>query len=68
MESPDFVSDYRKWFRERAPKLDPDATGIGWNEYRAGPYLLAEDLHPTAWTGQRAVEFIDRHDGRTRCS
>ena len=62
VESPDFVSDYRLWFRERAPKLDPDATGIGWNEHRAGTYLLAEDLHPTAWTGQRAVEFIDRYD------
>jgi arylsulfatase len=63
VESPDFASDYRQWFRERAPALDPDATGIGWNEHRAGTYLLAEDLHPTAWTGQRAVEFIDRYDG-----
>jgi len=62
VESPGFVSDYRQWFAERAPKLDPDATGIGWNEHRAGAYLLAEDLHPTAWTGQRAVEFVDRHD------
>jgi arylsulfatase len=62
VESPDFVSDYRRWVRERAPKLDPDATGIGWNEHRAGTYLLAEDLHPTAWTGQRAVEFIERYD------
>jgi arylsulfatase len=62
VESPDFVSDYRKWFREQAPKLDPDATGIGWNEHRAGTYLLAENLHPTAWTGGRAVEFIDRYD------
>jgi len=62
VESPDFVSDYRQWFRERAPKLDPDATGIGWNEHRAATYLLAEDLHPTAWTGQRAVECIDGHD------
>jgi len=26
VESPDFVSDYRQWFRERAPTLDPDAT------------------------------------------
>ena len=62
VESSDFVSDYRLWFRERAPKLDPDATGIGWNEHRAGTYLLAEDLHPTSWTGRQAVEFIDRYD------
>jgi len=62
VESPDFVSDYRQWFRERAPALDPDATGIGWNEHRAGTYLLAEDLHPTSWTGQTAVEFIERYD------
>jgi arylsulfatase len=62
VESPGFESDYRQWFRERAPKLDPDATGIGWNEHRAGTYVLAEDLHPTSWTGNQAVACIDRYD------
>jgi len=30
--SPDFRSDYRSWFWSQAPQLDPDATGIGWND------------------------------------
>ncbi len=62
VETADFVSDYRKWFKQQAPDLDPDATGIGWNSYRAAPYALPEDLHPTFWTGQRAVDFIEKYD------
>lgn len=58
VESPGFESDYRRWFREKAPGLDPDATGIGWNDYRSAPYALPEELHPTRWTGDRAVEFL----------
>jgi len=53
-----FVSDYRAWFKEQAPDLDPEATGIGWNDHRAGVYALPEHLHPTHWTGQTAVRFI----------
>ena len=62
VESPGFVSDYRKWFKEKAPDLDPDATGIAWNSYLAGYYALPEELHPTRWTGDRAVEFIGKYD------
>jgi arylsulfatase len=61
-ETPGFVSDYRLWFRQQAPDLDPDATGIGWNDYRAKAYALPERLHPTTWTGDRAVEFIESYD------
>jgi len=61
-ETPGFVSDYRLWFRQQAPDLDPDATGIGWNDYRAKSYALPERLHPTTWTGDRAVEFIEKYD------
>ncbi|WP_439184744.1 arylsulfatase [Carboxylicivirga taeanensis] len=62
VESDDFESDYRQWFRQKAPNLDPDATGIGWNEHRAGTYLLAEDLHPTYWTAQTAIDFIKEYE------
>jgi len=58
VETPGFTSDYRIWFRQQAPDLDPDATGIGWNDYRAGSYVLPEQLHPTYWTAQMAVDFI----------
>ncbi len=57
-----FISDYRKWFKEQAPDLNPDATGIGWNEYSAKTYVLPEKLHPTHWTGQTAVDFIEKYD------
>ena len=57
-ETPGFVSDYRLWFKQQAPDLNPDATGIGWNDYRAKAYALPERLHPTTWTGDRAVEFL----------
>ncbi len=57
-ETPGFVSDYRDWFKLKAPGLNPDASGIGWNEHRAGTYALHEKLHPTYWTGQTAAELI----------
>jgi arylsulfatase len=58
-ETEGFVSDYRRWFREQAPDLAYDATGIGWNSYRAAPYAMPEELHPTVWTGNQAVELIE---------
>ena len=61
-ETPGFVSDYRLWFKEQAPDLNPDATGIGWNDYRAKAYALPERLHPTVWTADRAVEFLAGYD------
>jgi arylsulfatase A-like enzyme len=61
-QSPDFRSDYRSWFWSEAPNLDPDATGIGWNDYLAKPYALPERMHPTAWTGDTAVHFLETYD------
>ena len=61
-ESKGFVSDCRQWFREQTPDLNPDATGIGWNDYQAKPYALPERLHPTAWTGDTAVQLIQGYD------
>ena len=62
IESEGFISDYRNWFKLNAPGQDPDETGIGWNEHRAGVYQLDENLHPTVWTGQTAVDFIENYD------
>ncbi|HZQ54492.1 MAG TPA: arylsulfatase [Bryobacteraceae bacterium] len=61
VESPEFRSDYRSWFWSMAPNLDPDATGLGWNDYRGRPYALPERLHPTAWIGETAVRFIESY-------
>jgi arylsulfatase A-like enzyme len=61
VESVDFRSDYRSWFWSQAPHLDPDATGLGWNDYEARPYKLPERLHPTAWTGATAASWIESY-------
>ena len=58
VESPYFMSDYRKWFNTQAFGLDPDSTGVEWNAHEAKAYALPERLHPTVWTGDRAVEAI----------
>jgi choline-sulfatase len=62
VETPDFESDYRKWFRENAPAgMAYDVTGIGWNDFRAKAYVPPEELHPTRWTAQTAVDFIENY-------
>lgn len=61
-ESPEFISDYREWFQLQAPGVNPDATGIGWNDHGAGTYKLDERLHPTAWTGETACELIRNYN------
>lgn len=58
VESDEFISDYRLWFQLQAPGLNPDATGIGWNDHGSGVYQLPERLHPTVWTGETACELI----------
>jgi arylsulfatase A-like enzyme len=62
VESIDFRSDYRSWFATEAPGLDPDATGLGFNDYDGKPYVLPERLHPTAWTGDVATRFIEQYN------
>lgn len=58
VESIGFRSDYRSWFWSVAPNRDPDKTGLLWNDYRAAPYALPEELHPTHWIGETAVRFL----------
>ncbi|MBN2315616.1 MAG: arylsulfatase [Sedimentisphaerales bacterium] len=62
VETKGFISDYRLWFKQQAPELNPDATGIGWNDYQSKTYVLPERLHPTRWTADRAVEFIETYE------
>ena len=61
-QSPEFRSDYRAWFYSQAPHLNPDATGVGFNDYPAKAYVLPENLHPTYWTGQTAVNFLNGYN------
>lgn len=60
--NPEFRSDYRAWFWSQAPHLDPDATGVGFNDYPAKAYALPENLHPTHWTAETAVNFLNGYN------
>lgn len=62
VESEGFMNDYRRWMKEVAPDVDPDVTGLSFNDYRAKTYQLPEKYHPTAWTGRTAVEFLENYD------
>jgi arylsulfatase len=64
VQHPEFVSDYRAWFRSQAPTLNCDETGISWNSYEAAPYALPEALHPTTWTADVAVNFLKNYAGQ----
>jgi len=61
-ETKGFVSDYHRWFQKQAPDLDPQSTGIGWNDHRSRVYAHPEELHPTHWTAQTAIDFIREQD------
>ena len=52
-------TDYEAWFWSQAPALDPHATGLWWNDYPSKPFALPERLHPTTWTGDTAVNFLN---------
>lgn len=61
IEDPNFTSDYRQWLNIKAPGINPDLTGIGWNDNSAAEYKLPEELHPTHWTGEMACELIENY-------
>src|SRR3954453_15969276 len=54
--------DYEAWFWSQMPAGDPHASGLSWNDYRAKPFPFAEQLHPTRWTGDTAVNFLNGYD------
>lgn len=53
--------DYHQWFQRQMGGKEPET---GWpqldmNSWRGEAYAYAnESLHPTAWVGQQAVDFI----------
>lgn len=61
IEDPNFTSDYRQWLNIKAPGINPDLTGIGWNDNSAAEYKLPEELHPTHWTGEMACQLIENY-------
>lgn len=59
--SVDFRSDYRAWLMTNYPTVNPDVTGLTFNDHRAWPYRLPEEVHPTRWTGDTTVNFIETY-------
>ena len=55
------MSDYEAWFWSEAPNLDPHATRLGWNDYPARAFAGPERLHPTRWTGDVAVRYLETY-------
>lgn len=58
----DFRSDYHSWLNSVAPNVDPNQTGLSWNDFRSASYVLPEEFHPTRWTGNVACNFLDSYN------
>ncbi|MFB6295810.1 MAG: sulfatase-like hydrolase/transferase [Halobacteriales archaeon] len=56
--------EYEAWLAEQVPdrELDEYGHGVGPNAWDARPFHLDEVLHPTTWTTNRALEFLDSRD------
>lgn len=58
-----FKDEYREYFEHHAsPGVTPDDHGVDWNCWHARPWHTEEYLHPTAWTGARAIDFLANRD------
>ncbi|MFT7032959.1 MAG: arylsulfatase [Cyclobacteriaceae bacterium] len=53
---------YNIWFKEKAPELNIDGTGLGPTDHRSGTYPYPEELHPTAWTAKQAINFLNEYE------
>ncbi len=56
--------DYTIWFKSNAPGKDLNASGLHYTDHRGGVAFPFEDkFHPTYWTAQRAIHFLENYDG-----
>lgn len=53
--------DYESWFWSQMPDADPHATGLGWNDQPAKPFVYPEEMHATHWTGTTAIKFLEQY-------
>jgi arylsulfatase A-like enzyme len=62
----DYFSEYEEWFYDNCPKgcRNQGAYGVGimHNDWTARPWHLDEHLHPSNWTVERALRFMERRD------
>ena len=57
-----FQCDYAQYFETHAPGLDFKATGLGFNDRLAKPYPYRDELHPTYFTAQTAIDFLNAYN------
>jgi arylsulfatase len=57
-------TDYEAWFWSQLPAGNPHQTGLWWNDYPSKEFALPEQFHPTHWTGDTAVNFLNGWDGK----
>lgn len=61
------LDDYANWIEERSDgAFEEESNGLGRNGWDARPWHLDEHLHPTHWTTNRALEFLERKRDPTR--
>ena len=60
---PGFLSDYHRWFEQNkdGPYHYRDYS-IDWNSWMARPSHLPEHLHPTYWTAEQSIWFLEQRD------
>lgn len=62
-EDSGFTSDYRKWFdNNKTGDYGFVDHGIDWNSWMARPYHASEFLHPTNWTVNESIQFLEERD------
>lgn len=55
--------DYERWLAEQSDgDFDELTHGLGRNSWDPRPSHLPEHLHPSVWTTDRALEFLDERD------
>ena len=58
-----FDDEYRAFFKNHAPPcVTPEDHGVDWNSWHARPWHTEEYLHPTAWTGTRAISWLKQRN------
>ena len=58
-----FCSDYKEWFLSHNPAhYGITDHGIHWNSWMARPFHAQECFHPSTWTVNQSLEYLDKRD------
>ena len=60
--TPDFISDYERWFNDHKDGDYGMSDGRDWNGWEGKPYDNPSELHPNIWTVQQSINFINDRD------